>query len=173
MRRLILFFLLASALTFFAAPKHHLTPSPTPTATPKFEMVCRTKQQDLELRDWIAGLMNQVHLAQADASAAKKTNDDAVAKLGMSITDAANFIKQCASDQACAKAPLSCWFHRLIKHIFWIAGAIVVLLVVLIVINIMTGGALSGFFSIFGTIGKWIAALIPKPKPPTDPPPKV
>ncbi len=164
--RLLILLLIPSVV--LGVPKHRATPIPSPSPTGvvvKQGMVCRTKQQDLELRDWIGGLMNHVHQAEIENDGALKSNAALQTELAASQKAATDLANECAADKACAKAPLSCWFHRLIKHIFWIAGAIVVLLIVLIVINIMTGGALSGFFAIFGAIGRWIAGLFTK-KPP-------
>ncbi len=126
-------------------------------------MVCRTKQQDLELRDWISGLMNQVHQAQSENSAAQKSNSSLQAQLAASQKAATDLANECAADKACAKSPLSCWFHRLLKHILWIGAALVV---ILIVVTIFAPGATKLIMSILNFIWSWIAAIF-KPKPPT------
>lgn len=170
MKRIAIVLCLTLSQVILIALSHSLSAkvrrsTPTPTPKPKTDLVCRTKQQDLELRDWINGLMNQVHSAQAETAAAKRTNDDTVLQLGMSVKDAVAFIKQCAADQACAKAPLSCWFHRLLWHIFWIVPG---LLLVAILLTIFAPGVLRAITSFFGLIWAWIVKLLwPKPPPPT------
>ncbi len=150
-----------------AGPKHQATPTPTPDpkgVIVKQGFVCRTKQQDLELRDWIAGLMNQVHEAQADNDAAQASNSKLQWELAASQKAATDLANECAKDKACAKAPLSCWFHRLLKHILWIGGGIVVLVIALCVASIFVP-ALAPILSFFVSIWKWLLGLLTR-KPP-------
>ncbi len=163
--RFFLIVALIPSLTF-ATPTHR--PSPTPTPVPKGPvekagMVCRSKQQDLELRDWINGLIGQVHAAQAETTAAVKSEAATKAALISSQTDATNLANECAADKACAKAPLSCWFHRLLKHIFWFAGG---LIVVLIIVAVVAPGAMKFIMGVLNFFLSWVVALF-KPRPPT------
>jgi hypothetical protein len=128
-------------------------------------MVCRTKQQDLELRDWIGGLIIQVHQAQSENSAAQKSNSDLQGQLAASVQAATALANECAADKACAKSPFSCGFHRLIKHLLWILGGIVVLLIGLCVASIFVP-ALGPILSFVLAIPKWIMGLFTR-KPPT------
>lgn len=141
------------------------TPTPTPTpkgVVEKQGMVCRTKQQDLELRDWINGLINEVHKAQTETKNANDSNFTTLNELHLSVAAATALANECAADKACAKAPLSCWFHRLLKHIFILAA---VLIVILIAVTIFAPGAMKLIISFFSFIWSWIVALFsPKPK---------
>jgi hypothetical protein len=133
------------------------TPTPTPVKVPE-DWVCRTHQQDLELRDWINGIMTEAQKAQA-SNAQTKTQLDASVKAGQDLAN------ECAADKACSKAPLSCWFHRLIRHIFWILGAIIVILIALVVASIFFP-ALAPILGFLLSIWKWILGLFTR-KPPT------
>src|SRR5437667_11430832 len=107
MRLLILLLIPCLAL---AAPKHHATPTPTPDpkgVVVKQGLVCRTKQQDLELRDWIVGLMNEVHKAQADNNSAHKSNSELQVQLEASRKAAIDLANEGAANKKCAQAPLS------------------------------------------------------------------
>jgi hypothetical protein len=157
------------ALCAVSSGKTRVNPGPTASPTPtgiveKSGMVCRTKQQDLELRDWINGILNQAHKAEAENAAAKKSEDDVKARLEASVVDATNLANECAKDRACAQAPLSCWFHRLMQHIFWILGGLVVLAIGLSIASIFFP-ALGPILDFFVSIWKWILGLFTsKPK---------
>lgn len=145
-----------------SAPKK---PSPTPTPkgiVEKQGMVCRTKQQDLELRDWINGLINEVHKAQADTKFALDANAATQSELTASQKAATDLANECAKDKECAKAPLSCWFHRLLKHILWVA---LVLIAVLIVVTILAPGVVPAISNTLGAIWAWIMKIF-RPKTP-------
>jgi len=90
----------------------------------------------LELRDWIIGIQTQATQAIKDADAAKAANLETGKLLARAQQDADNYARQCQAAFDCAKAPLSCWFHRFLKHLLWIGGAIVLLLVGLCIASI-------------------------------------
>lgn len=160
MKMLLLLIVIPSVA--FSATKH---PTPTPThkgTVEKQGMVCRTKQQDSELRDWITGLINEVHKAQADTKSANDSNAATQVQLTASVKAATDLANECAADKACAKSPLSCWFKRLLKHILWVAIALVIILVA---VTIFAPGVAPIVTSFFGFIWKWILALFsPKSK---------
>jgi hypothetical protein len=125
---------LSCFLTCYATEARSPTPSVQPT--PGRDLVCRTKQQDAELRDWIIGIQNQATAAIKDAEAANKSNEENKRLLELSKQDADTFARQCQAALECYKAPLSCWFHRFVRHLFWVIGSIIVLVVVLAVASI-------------------------------------
>jgi hypothetical protein len=160
----LIFLLLLGSVTAFAVPKHG-KPAPTPETVQKpgpngeviqGTVVCLPKQKWLELVDWFNGIHGQNLQAQTDLAAAQKTNTDTITTLGMSVKDAKAVIDECAKATACYKAPFTCWIHSLMRHLLWIGGAIVGLLVILMVVNIATGGALKPFFSFVGWLLSWI-----------------
>jgi hypothetical protein len=110
--------------------------------------------------------MTEAQKAKTENDAAQKSNADLQSQLAKATTDAQNLANECAADKACAKAPLSCWFHRLIKHLLWLAFGLMVLLVALVILNF--------FFPFLGPILRFIAAWFGKilsmfkPKPPTS-----
>src|SRR5438552_14241129 len=153
-------------LIIFLAPGL-LIAAPSPTPVPKGVivkqgMVCRTKQQDLELRDWIAGIMNEAHKAQADAKSAQESNANVQLQLDGARKAATDLANECAADKKCAEAPLSCWFHRLLRHILWISAG---LIVVLIAVTILAPGVVPVVTGFFGLIGSRILGLFTR-KPP-------
>lgn len=158
-----LFLLLPSAQDAFCKPKR--TPTPTPTPKPRPELVCRTKQQDLELRDWIIGIQNEAANARNEVIAAQRGEAEVRAQLDKATIDATNLANECAKDKECAKAPFSCWFHRFTKHLFWVVGGVLILIVGLCIASF--------FFPALGPIlsflvGIWNKLLgLFKPKPPT------
>jgi hypothetical protein len=169
-KRFVAIFLLALCSTG-VAKSHRAVSSPTPAVTnspvAKGGLVCRTKQQDLELRDWIGGLMNEVSKAKAETAAALKSNAETQAKLDASVKDATDLANECAGDKQCAKAPLSCWFHRLMRHLFWILGAVIVILIGLVVASFFFP-ALGPILGFFLSIWKRILGLF-TPRPPPTP----
>lgn len=164
----LVFILLLIPSVCLAAPKYHATPTPSPSpqiVLAKKDMVCRTKQQDLELRDWITGLMGEVHKAEADAKAANDANESTKKLLKTAVKNGKDLANECAADKQCAQAPLSCWVHRLMKHILWIGGSIVLLVIVLLVASVFVP-ALAPILSFLASIFKWILGLFTR-KPPT------
>lgn len=119
-----------------ARPRKRPTPTPTPSPRPTAEYVCRTKQQDAELRDWIIGIQTQATQAIKDAEQAKASNLETGQLLARAKQDADEYARQCKAAFECYKAPLSCWFHRFVRHILWIGGAIILILVALCVASI-------------------------------------
>lgn len=162
----LIFLLVASPA--FAKPKPTPRSTPRPSATP--ELVCRTKQKDLELRDWIDGVLNELHKAQADLIAAQKNNADVQAKLTASQKNATDLATQCASDHECAKSPLSCWYHRFMRHLLF--GGII-LVVVVVALLIFAPGVVSAIGSVLSLIGSVVSRALEtirnlfKKKPPT------
>jgi hypothetical protein len=61
-------------------------------------LVCRTKQQDLELRDWIAGIQNLAQKAISEAKRAKASEADVQGKLYLASQDGIKLAKE--RDQA-------------------------------------------------------------------------
>lgn len=143
----------------------HATPTPVPPPTVKSqELVCRTKQQDLELRDWIIGIQDEAQKAKGELDAANKSNADTQTKLTQAIQDGKELAAQCEKWQQCYQHPFSCGFHRLMKHLLWIGIVIVVLLIALCVASIFVP-ALAPIMGFLLSIWKRILGLF-KPKPP-------
>ena len=136
-----------------AKPKRP-TPTPTPESNPRRDLVCRTKQQDAELRDWIIGIQNQATQAIKDAEAARQANVETGQLLARAKQDADNYARQCQTAFDCYKAPLSCWFHRFTRHILWIGGAIILLLVALCVASIFVPALAPVLLFLKGLLGK-------------------
>jgi len=159
---------LSVAFAFAKPPAHHPTPTPTPFPSrgpvEKGGMVCRTKQVDLELRDWIGGIQIQAEQAIKTADEATKSNAELKVLLDKSIQDGQALANECQKDKACARAPLSCWFHRLMRHIFWITGAIIVILIALIVASFFFP-ALGPVLNFLVSIWKWFISLFTRKTP--------
>lgn len=143
-------------------------PTPSPTAK-KAELVCRTKQQDLELRDWITGIMSEAQKAKGEATAALKSNAETQTKLDQSIRAGQDLANECAADKKCAEAPLSCWFHRMMKRLLF--GGLI-LAVGALALFIFAPGVISAIGSALSLIGSVISRILEairnffKPKPP-------
>lgn len=142
--------LIALLLGLYTCHSAFSRPTPTPVAK-KPDLVCRTKQQDAELKDWIIGIQGATHQAQGELVLAQKSNDELKGKLSRATTDATNLANECAKDRECAKAPFSCWVHRLLKHIFWIGIVLLVVIVGLLVA--------SAFFPALGPILGFLLSL--------------
>ena len=112
------------------------TPTPAPQPAPRGDLVCRTKQSDLELRDWIVGIQNQATAAIKEADAARAANEQTKVLLGQARQDADKYARQCQAAFECSQAPLSCWFHRFVRHLLWVGAAVILLLVALSVASI-------------------------------------
>ena len=159
MRQLALIVSLLPVIAFAVPKKPSPTPTPGPNGeVPKGTMVCLPKQKWLELVDWFNGLHNENTKAQTDLAAALKSNAQTQSNLNQANTDLANLKKEMAEGQQCVSHPFSFWFHRLLKHIFILAG-------ILIVAGVLLSIFLPGASAFFVFIWKWILALFsPKPK---------
>jgi len=154
--------LIAYLLVLPSAQEAFCKPTPTPVAK-KPELVCRTKQQDLELRDWISGIMAEAQKAKAEVQAAQNSNTDLQDKLAAATADAQNLANECAKDKECAKHPFSCGFHRLLKHLLWVGLGLLGVVVVLLVASFLVPG-LAPLLGFFLSIWNKILSLF-KPKP--------
>lgn len=157
-----------SISTALAKTPRRPSPTPIPSAPPKVPegWVCRSRQTDLELRDWINGIMTQSSKAQVELKLAHASNAITQKQLDDSIQAGKDLASECAADKICAKAPLSCWFHRLMRHLFWIAGAVVLLVIGLLVASFFSP-ALAPIIQFFVSSWQWILSWF-KPKPPAS-----
>jgi hypothetical protein len=113
---------IAAAVSPAAAPKPVIV---------KEGLICRTKQQDAELGDWITGLQTQADKALASAKSAQTSNGELQGKLDLASKDGIALQKE--RDQAILDK------EHVLKKLHtdkWIISALAVIAAVLGVLNL-------------------------------------